>query len=171
HSALVRMYLSGGFGQSPGDVNAYAASAFFAADRFASYKREPWGAFFDGGGAVFADRYTTSNAIHQGVKLPKSERADFFRWLYDFEFRLLGLPAPSAVFYLALPAKLAPERILARGGGQDIHERDAEYLADCAECADEAAEILGWTRVDAARYEDEIHSELCAAVKRFIGGL
>jgi dTMP kinase len=159
------MYLSGALGEKPGDVNAYAASVFFAADRYASYKKEPWGAYYDGGGTVIADRYTTSNAIHQGVKLPRSERAEFFRWLYDFEFRLLGLPAPDAVFYLALPAALAKQRILSRGEGQDIHERDGDYLTECAECAELAAAILGWAPSDAARGEDELHRELCEAVR------
>ena len=41
-SALIRMYLAGQFGDKPGDVNAYAASAFYAVDRYASY-RKVWG--------------------------------------------------------------------------------------------------------------------------------
>ncbi|MDR0446805.1 MAG: thymidylate kinase [Oscillospiraceae bacterium] len=168
HSALVRMYLSGDLGKAPGDVNAYAASSFFAADRFASYKKEPWGAYYDGGGTVFADRYTTSNAIHQGVKLPRDARADFFRWLYDYEFRLLGLPAPSVVFHLALPVSTALSRIGSRGGEKDIHERDTEYLAACAECAAEAAETLGWINTNAARSVNEIHTEIYTAAVRIL---
>ena len=35
-SALIRLYLGGAFGSKPGDVNAYAASAFYAVDRYAS---------------------------------------------------------------------------------------------------------------------------------------
>ena len=41
-SALIRMYLAGEFGTNPADVNAYAASPFFAVDRYASYKKV-WG--------------------------------------------------------------------------------------------------------------------------------
>ena len=41
-SALIRMYLSGQFGSKPSDVSAYAASAFYAVDRYASYKMD-WG--------------------------------------------------------------------------------------------------------------------------------
>ena len=51
-SALVRMYLSGQFGERPDDVNAYAASSFYAVDRFASYKTD-WGGFYRAGGPVF----------------------------------------------------------------------------------------------------------------------
>ena len=43
-SALVKMYLAGQFGDKPDDVNAYAASSFYAVDRYASYKTS-WGSF------------------------------------------------------------------------------------------------------------------------------
>ena len=36
-SALIRMYLGGEFGSDPLDVSAYAASSFYAVDRYASY--------------------------------------------------------------------------------------------------------------------------------------
>ena len=36
-SALIKMYLGGEFGAHPSDVNAYAASTFYAVDRFAGY--------------------------------------------------------------------------------------------------------------------------------------
>jgi dTMP kinase len=164
-SALVRQYLAGDFGTRPDDVNAYAASAFFAVDRFASYKTEPWGAFLDAGGVVLTDRYTTSNAIHQGAKLNKPERQAFFRWLYDFEFGQMGLPRPTAVIYHDINAADAIARIKTRDGAADIHENDADYLAKCADCAGEAACILGWTPVDAFRSEAEIHEEIYALVR------
>ena len=96
-SALVKMYLSGQFGDKPDDVNPYAASSFYAVDRYASYKTR-WGSFYEAGGIVIADRYTTSNAVHQCSKLPPEQWNDFLRWAFDYEYRLLGLPAPDAVF-------------------------------------------------------------------------
>ena len=96
-SALVKMYLSGRFGDKPDDVNPYAASSFYAVDRYASYKTK-WGSFYEAGGIVIADRYTTSNAVHQCSKLPQEQWNDFLRWAFDYEYRLLGLPAPDAVF-------------------------------------------------------------------------
>ena len=96
-SALVKMYLSGQFGDKPDDVNPYAASSFYAVDRYASYKTK-WGSFYEAGGIVIADRYTTSNAVHQCSKLPPEQWNDFLRWAFDYEYRLLGLPAPDAVF-------------------------------------------------------------------------
>ena len=95
-SALVKMYLAGQFGQHPDDVNAYAASSFYAVDRYASYKKD-WGSFYENGGIVIADRYTTSNAVHQCSKLPPEQWESFLGWLFDFEFHLLGLPAPDEV--------------------------------------------------------------------------
>ena len=93
-SALIKMYLAGQFGDKPDDVNAYAASSFFAVDRYASYKKD-WGSFYENGGIIIADRYTTSNAVHQCSKLPPEQWESFLDWLFDYEFHLLGLPAPD----------------------------------------------------------------------------
>ena len=74
-------------------MNAYAASLFFSVDRFASYKQD-WGGFYEQGGLVVADRYTTSNAVHQASKLPEEERGPFLQWLFQLEYERLGLPEP-----------------------------------------------------------------------------
>ena len=167
-SALVRMYLGGAFGKKPGDVNAYAASAFYAVDRYAAYKQD-WGGWYEEGGLVLADRYTTSNAVHQASKLPREERADFFRWLYDFEFDKLGLPRPDLVVYLDMPTEnavaLLRSREAATSTSGDIHEVDQGYLASCREAALEAAQVLDWRvipclREGELRPVDEIHQEL-----------
>lgn len=110
-SALVRMYLGERFGPSPDDVNAYAASAFYAVDRYASYK-EDWGAFYEAGGTVLADRWTTSNAVHQCSKLPRAEWDSYLEWLYGFEYGLLGVPEPDLVVWLDMD----PEAGAPRGG-------------------------------------------------------
>ena len=101
-SALLKMYLNGEFGSHPSDVNPYAASTFYAVDRYASWKKV-WGDYYRGGGLVLSDRYTTSNAVHQASKLPEAEWEGFFRWLFDFECGKLGLPLPDLVVYLDMP--------------------------------------------------------------------
>ena len=101
-SALIKMYLGGEFGHNPSDVNAYAASAFYAVDRYASYKKV-WGDWYENGGLVLSGRYTTSNAVHQASKEPEEKQADFLKWLYEFEYDKLGLPAPDLVIYLDVP--------------------------------------------------------------------
>ena len=173
-SALIRMYLNGEFGSRPGDVNPYAASAFYAVDRYASWK-QTWGEYYRQGGLVLSDRYTTSNAVHQASKLPERERAAFFAWLSDFEYEKLGLPRPDVVFYLDMPVQKALENLRRRDAQAhtkgDIHETDAAYLALCHETAGQAAEFYGWRRVacvDGAgelRTVEELHEEIWNQIK------
>ncbi len=152
-SALVRMYLSGQFGTDPQDVNAYAASSFFAVDRFASYKKD-WHRDY-ARGVVIADRYTTSNAVHQCSKLPKEQWDDFLNWLFDFEYKKLGIPAPDRVIYLNVDPAVSQALMTARYRGdenkKDIHERDIAYLRHSREAAAYCAEKLGWETVDCCR--------------------
>ena len=137
-SALVKMYLAGQFGQHPDDVNAYAASSFYAVDRYASYKTS-WGSFYEQGGVIIADRYTTSNAVHQCSKLPQEQWEEYLHWLFDYEFRLLGLPAPDRVIYLqvdpAVSQRLMTQRYHGDESKKDIHEADFSYLMSCREAA------------------------------------
>lgn len=152
-SALVRMYLSGQFGTDPQDVNAYAASSFFAVDRFASYKKD-WHRDY-ARGVVIADRYTTSNAVHQCSKLPKEQWEDFLNWLFDFEYKKLGIPAPDRVIYLNVDPAISQALMTARYRGdenkKDIHERDIAYLRHSREAAAYCAEKLGWETVECCR--------------------
>lgn len=152
-SAPVRMYLAGAFGKKPGDVNAYAASAFYAVDRFASYRTD-WKEALDSGAWVIADRYTTSNAVHQASKLENDERDSYLDWLYDFEFNKMGLPRPDAVIYLDVPPEISQKLIEGRYQGdnskKDIHEQDVEYLNHCRDAALYAADKLGWHKIPLA---------------------
>ena len=112
-SALIRMYLAGEFGTHPDDVNAYTASTFFAVYRFASYKKD-WGSTYESGGLFLSDRYTTSNAVHQGSKLADGELPDFFRWLSDLEYEKMGLPKPDLVIYLDVDIETSLARMRRR---------------------------------------------------------
>ncbi len=150
-SALIRMYLSGQFGSRPGDVNPYAASTFYAVDRFASY-REDWGKVYENGGLILSDRYTTSNAVHQGSKLPETELPEFFKWLYDLEYVKMGLPRPDLVIYLDVDVETSMGRMakrqLSTHTSADIHEQDTEYLERCLKTARKAADYYGWIKID-----------------------
>ncbi|MBQ1436172.1 MAG: thymidylate kinase [Clostridia bacterium] len=155
-SELVKMYLRGEFGNDPSDVNAYMASSFYAVDRCASYLKY-WKSFYEGGGTVIADRYTTSNAIHQGVKLSPGERREYFDWLYEYEFGRLGLPKPDTVIFLDVLPEVSLKLMEGRKNkidnseSRDIHEASKKYLFDCHEAALEAADRLGWIRVNCVR--------------------
>lgn len=150
-SALVKLYLAGAFGQKPDDVNAYAASSFYAVDRYASYKTG-WGAFYRDGGLVLSDRYTTSNAVHQCSKLPPAQWDGFLNWLFDFEYHKIGIPAPDAVVYLAVDPEVSQRLLTARYHGddskKDIQEKDLDYLARSRAAAEYCAKALGWKRID-----------------------
>ena len=172
-SALIRMYLGGQFGTNPSDVNAYAASAFYAVDRYASYKQD-WGNWYEEGGLVLSDRYTTSNAVHQASKEPAEKQGQFLNWLYEFEYDRLGLPRPDLVVYLDVPTdfteKLMRGREAATNTKADIHEKDLAYLATCRQTGRAAAEHYGWTVIrcvenDQMRSIEDIHAEIYGYVK------
>ena len=167
-SALIRMYLGGEFGSNPSDVSAYAASAFYAVDRYASYKKV-WGDWYEQGGLVVSDRYTTSNAVHQASKEPEEKRGEFLRWLYEFEYDRLGLPCPDLIIYLDVPTdfteKLMRRRESDTNTQADIHEKDLQYLATCRRAGRDAAAFYGWTVIDcvrdgAMRSIEDIHQEI-----------
>lgn len=172
-SALIRMYLDGKFGSHPDDVSAYTASTFFAVDRYASYQTE-WKDYYQNGGLILADRYTTSNAVHQASKLEGDAQKAYLNWLFDFEYRIMGIPAPDEVYFLDMPTQAA-EQLLAhrQGKSKDIHEQDLTYLKKCYQTASQLAKQLGWhriccTRDGIVRTVDDISEELTTAVLRAI---
>jgi len=172
-SALIRMYLAGEFGSAPSDVNAYAASTFFAVDRYASYKKV-WGQWYEAGGLVVSDRYTTSNAVHQASKEPAEKQKDFLAWLYELEYDHLGLPRPDLTIYLDVPTDFTEQMMRRRerdtNTHADIHEQDMSYLATCRRTGKAAAEFYGWTVINcvhngAMRSIEDIHEEIYRHVR------
>lgn len=137
-SALVKMYLGGEFGKKPSDVNAYAASLFYAVDRFASYKTN-WGDYYNQNGVIVSGRYTTSNAVHQTSKMDESEWKGFLDWLYDLEYNKVGIPKPDKVIFLDMPIEVSQKLLSGRYKGdeakKDIHESDTAYLDKCRKAA------------------------------------
>lgn len=176
-SALVRMYLHGDFGGHAEDVNAFAASTFFAVDRYASFRMK-WKQFYDAGDIILADRYTTSNMVHQAVKLTDAaERDAFLDWLWDLEFNKMGLPVPDRVVFLDMSPAVADQLIAVRaaatGQAKDIHEQDTGYLHRCYRAYAELAGRYGWSKVkcDAQgqpRSIGAIHTEVYQAVREIL---
>lgn len=167
-SLFVRMYLNGDFGTHPSDVNAYAASTFYAVDRYASFQMD-WKNAYESGLLFLSDRYTTSNAIHQAAKLPKKEREVYLRWLFDFEYEKLTLPRPDLVIFLDMPTEYSVQLLRDRerqtGTQGDIHEMDINYLSSCREAALEAAQYDGWNTISCVqnnkiREPEEIGEEI-----------
>lgn len=173
-SALIKMYLSGQFGSKPESVNAYAASTFFAVDRYASFQKN-WRSFYEAGGVILADRYTTSNMVHQSVKMTDpSERQAYLKWLEDFEYHKLGLPKPDVVLFLDMVPEVSLKLIQQRqtlGSTPDIHEADGAYLTRCYEVYCELAEQLHWQKVSCLHQSQlktvaQIHGEIYEIVKK-----
>lgn len=170
----VKMYLSGEFGKDPSDVNAFVASTFFTVDRFASFKKD-WEDFYNNGGIILSDRYTTSNMVHQAVKMDKEERDAYLDWLTDLEFNKFGLPVPDAVVFLNVEPKVSQDLMknrLNKFTGEeekDIHENNAEYLLNSYNNSLEIADKYGWIKVNCTKngnmrsiedISDEIYSNV-----------
>lgn len=167
-SILVRKYLAGDFGKAANDVNAYAASVLYAADRFASFT-EKWGADYKAGKLIFADRYTPANALYQMTKLDKADWDSFLQWLFDFEYNKIGIPEPNKVIFLDMPVEVSQRLMTSRYGGdeskKDVHEANVEFLTACREAALYAANKYGWSVIDCAcngepRSIEEINDEI-----------
>jgi len=175
-SSLIRMYLRGEFGEKPSDVSAYAASTFYAVDRYASYCSD-WGKIYENGGLIISDRYTTSNAVHQGSKLDNDELPEFFDWLADLEYVKMGLPKPDLVIYLDVDIETSLRRMAKRqeatSTSADIHEKDVAYLSRCLEVAGIACEHFGWMRIPylkdgLEREVDEKNAQIYEIVKNYL---
>lgn len=150
-SALVKMYLSGEFSKHAADVNAYAASSFYAVDRYASFKLF-WERDYLDGYLILASRYVTSNTIYQMVKLPRNEWNGYLDWLFDYEYEKLGLPKADEVIFLDMPVSVSQKLLSTRYGGdeskKDIHELDVDYLNLCRDAALFTANKCGWKIVE-----------------------
>ena len=156
-SALIKMYLSGKFGTNPDDVNAYAATSFYAVDRFASFKTS-WKKLYDNGYIIVADRYSTSNLIYQLAKVPDEQWNDLRMWIEHYEYDLLGLPRPDDVYYLSVPIEISQSLMAKRYHDdetkKDIHESNIKYLNDCYHDALHCIDHCGWHNIQCVKTYD-----------------
>ena len=179
-STLVKMYLSGDFGKNAKEISPYIASTFYAADRYATYKRF-LEKYYNEGGIILADRYTTANMVHQSGKiLDKEEREKFLDWLWDFEFNLYKLPVPTKSFFLNMPPDCAlklmenRENKFTHEQAKDIHERDRSHIVDSYNAACDLVDKYDWYEVKCVKENkirtiDDIHEEIYQEIKRYIG--
>lgn len=170
-SSLVKMYLRGDFGKNPDEISAYVASSFFAVDRYASYTTK-WKKFYESGGVVIADRYTTANMVHQASKITdQGERDQFLEWLAHLEFEMYGIPKPDLVFFLDVPPEVSMEITKERKNKitgeseKDIHEGDQHHLDTSYDNAHYVADKYGWTKISCVedgrmRSKEDIFSDI-----------
>ena len=173
-STLVKMYLNGEFGSNPADVNIYSASLFYAVDRYASYKNI-WGDDYNNGTLILADRYTTSNAVHQTVKLPQEEWDKYLDWLFHTEYEMMEIPKPDAVIYLDMDVDISQRLMSKRYNGEetkkDVHEANVEFLNKCRRSALYTANKQGWAVIPCSDGEkplpvEEIHNTVMEFIKK-----
>ena len=178
-SALVKMYLEGEFGTDAKAISPYIASTFFAADRYATYATQ-YKEYFEKGGIILADRYTTANMVHQAGKITnEAERKKFIDWLWDFEFNLYGLPIPTEVFFLNMPPKFSLELMkdrenkITHDNKKDIHENNAEYLKEAYNAACKLAKEYNWYEINCIENNNirtikDINDEIFNELKRHL---
>ncbi len=173
-STLVNMYLKGEFGSNADDVNAYAAGAFYAVDRFASYKLN-WGRDYENGTLILADRYATSNLIYQMEKIDKFKWDEYLDWSSDFEYNKIGIPKPDLVIFLDMPIEISQRLMSTRYYGdeskKDVHEANIEFLNKCRTSALYAAQKQGWKIIECSDGSaplpiDVIHNKIVDLVEK-----
>lgn len=147
----VKMYLNGDFGENPKDVNAYAASTFFAVDRYASYMSR-WKKYYNDDYIILCDRYASSNPIYQLSKLDEKDRINYLDWVYDFEYEKLKIPKPDLVIFIDMPPEFSFQLIEKRARetdhNVDIHEKNKEFLIQCYKSAIFCADYYKWEKIN-----------------------
>lgn len=175
-STLVNMYLGGEFGSNADDVNAYAASAFYAVDRFASYKLK-WKDDYDNGTLILADRYATSNSIYQMEKISVDKWDEYLDWTDDFEYNKIGIPRPDLVIFLDMPVEISQKLMTSRYNGdeakKDVHEVNVDFLNACRKSALYSAKKQGWKVVSCSDGKEpysieQIHKAVLEIIKEEI---
>ena len=158
---VVSDYLAGKI-PCDGSAGAYAASGFYAGDRYASYVSD-WKKDYEAGSVIISGRYTTSNAIYQMTKLPREQWDDYLSWLWDYEYNRLGLPEPDVVLFLDMPVEISQKLLSGRYHGdeskKDIHESNTAFLRSCCESAIYTAQRCGWRIIPCSDGENPLPIE------------
>ena len=178
-SALVKIYLNGELADDPKEISPYIASTFYAADRYITFKKE-YEKYYKSGGIILADRYTTSNMVHQAGKIKDDkEREKFLNWLWDFEFNLYGLPVPTEVFFLNMPTEYALKLMenrknkITQEDKKDIHERNPQHMIDAYNEACKLSRKYNWKGIQCVRDEkirtiEDIHEEIYQEIRKYL---
>lgn len=174
-AALVDDYLNGKFG-SASDVSPYAASIFYAVDRFAaSFEMRQ---LLADGYDIVCDRYVSANMGHQSGKIHDLKEKDaFLDWVYDLEFNIFNLPKPDVVIILHVSPEISQQlvdqkdlRLYLGEKKRDIHENDVKHLYDAEQSYIYIAKKFSWPMIDCAPNgkilsREEIHELLWNALK------
>ncbi len=128
---LIKKMLHGAYGDDASSINPYFTSPMYSMDRYAYFQslERTDDTEYDFG---ICSRYTLSNMIHQGAKLVSNEeKSEYWAWLHNYEYDILGIPKPTLCVYLHIPFEVCRANIEKRNAEEgkviDIHENLA-YL-------------------------------------------
>jgi dTMP kinase len=158
------------------------ASSLYALDRLESSPQIRTA--LEEGKIVIADRFASSNQIHQGGKIPEvEERKTFLKWLDTMEHEVLGIPRPDAIIYLRVPVEISlnllSEKRKAKIGGledgqKDTVEEDRNYLERSHDTANWLAShqpnwhIIDCLKDDTMRTREDIHAEVVQVISSML---
>lgn len=178
---VIGRYLAGEFGTSS-QVSPYLASVLYAADRFETKtKIEKW---LKEGNIVIADRYASSNQIHQGGKInDNKKRKEFLDWLENMEYGVFKIPRPDYIIYLDVPIEFSLQLLKNKSaqnkkkylkGKKDIHENDLKHLQDAKNSAIKLIQKNNnWERINCVKSKklmliDEISNIIWSKIGKII---
>lgn len=180
---LIGECLDGQYGEFA-DLAPKIASVLYAADRFeSSDKIQKW---LSDGKIVVADRYVSSNQMHQGGKFDDPEdKRDFLEWLDKLEYDVFDIPRPNAILYLdvstPITQKLLKEANDKKTSGEkytkrrvDVVESDEEYTKNSRSAGEQyLQERKKWRRIQCTEDGDllskqTIHEKIYTQVKEII---
>lgn len=134
-SVFVKRFLNGDYGD---DITPELISIFYALNRYDIFNRENIQGRLDEGEWFIFDRYTYSNVIHQCARYEEYyEREELEEYIYDTEFKALGLPEPDLVLYLYSRNFDLVVDTLSKKKNKDKNELDISYLSKCDDVLDD----------------------------------
>lgn len=158
-SGPIKEYLSGKLG-GINDLEPYAVSVLYAADRFCTIKELHIEKLLEDGYIIICDRYVESNFIHQLSKVICNEdKAKLVIDLIELEYGQLKLPIPDTTFYLSLPIEFSLKLLEERNGKKDIHESNKQYLTFTHETGNEMAELFEWNVINCLNSKNQLYAK------------
>jgi len=164
---MVKRYLNGEFG-SLDEVKPEFAALLYSLDKFAAAGEIEQA--LSSGKIVVCDRFTASNAAHQGAKFKDNEgRKKFISWIQSVES---SLPKPAATVYLDVPVPVSQE-LMKNRGEKDLHESDAKYLENVRRTYLLLSEEHNWIKIDCVEESkllsrESIHESVWSEIQSFL---
>jgi dTMP kinase len=165
------------------NVHPKIASVLYAADRWE--RSEEMRKWLAEGYVVIANRYVSSNQIHQGGKTKDTKRRnDFLKWLNEMEYEVFKIPKPDLTLYLSLPIDIVLQLLKDRDSSKmkraylkkkkDVHEADVNFLINSRKSALKLVkEVPNFIKIECAEKgkilsRAEIHEMIYGKIKKVI---